>query len=396
MNENNNGLDVRECSVTCQGQHAKIKCRDECQFRDDHWPHRSQIAVQDRTSASTNALIEDCSHQIRHNMSLSKPSACLFCTFKQVAKRGNPLARRQFHVSSPQALPRVKSSREKIVKLPKDEIEKHYSPEQAAAIQLTQQHLDSSIEDMHERTNDNWRPWAMRYQQDMTQMDPVYDKAVKQPWTTIDPNSRLKTEDELDDDMVEFMQNMPTDEREAEEALMKFLAENRVTVGRPESEFDTRSALAPQLPKMSKSDTSQQAAQPKKKKKDAEQGQHANQDKEDINPALIRLMQMTGFDAVQLRKLRVKSMVSHRVVNQTRLGKIQKQYWLSVAGNGNGLLGVGEGKSEAGVEGMLQSQYRAIRNMVPILRYEARTIFGTVEGKSGATELSISARPPGE
>lgn len=328
-------------------------------------------------------------HQLLAKMSVAKQSTCLFCTFKQVARHGKPVARRQFHSSPSQALPRIKSSREKINKLPKDEIEKHYTPEQAAAIELTQQHLGSSIEDMHERTNDNWRPWAMRYQQDMTQIDPSYDKPVRKPWTNIDPNSRLKTEDELDEDMVKFMQNMPADDTEAEKALMKFLAENRVTVGTPESEFDTRSPIAASLPHMGSPVSSK-----KPDKKDKKGGGQEKDD--DVNPALVRLMQMTGFNQAQLRKLRVKSIVSHRVVNQTRLGKIQKQYWLSVAGNGNGLLGIGEGKSEEGSEGMIQSQYRAIRNMVPIMRYEQRTIFGTVEGKSGATELSISTRPPGE
>jgi ribosomal protein S5 len=33
--------------------------------------------------------------------------------------------------------------------------------------------------------------------------------------------------------------------------------------------------------------------------------------------------------------------------------------------------------------------------MRPIKRYEQRTIFGTVSGKVGATELELYARPPG-
>ncbi|KMU82160.1 hypothetical protein CIHG_10520 [Coccidioides immitis H538.4] len=98
----------------------------------------------------------------------------------------------------------------------------------------------------------------------------------------------------------------------------------------------------------------------------------------------------------QIKGLRVKALVTHSVVNQTRLGKIRKTYVLSVAGNGKGLLGIGEGKSEEPTEARVQSQYRAIRNMQPILRYEDRTIFGDVKGKVGAVELQLMHRPPGK
>jgi small subunit ribosomal protein S5 len=87
--------------------------------------------------------------------------------------------------------------------------------------------------------------------------------------------------------------------------------------------------------------------------------------------------------------------VNHAVVNQTRLGKVRKTYVLSIAGNGKGLLGIGEGKSEEPTEARTQSQYRAIRNMQPIPRYEQRTIYGDVKGKVGAVELQLMTRPPG-
>ena len=111
---------------------------------------------------------------------------------------------------------------------------------------------------------------------------------------------------------------------------------------------------------------------------------------------MLRLMQMTGLNTGQISSLRVKSIVDHRVANQTRLGKIYKMYYLSVAGNGNGLVGIGEGKSADSAEARTQSQYRAIRNMRPIMRYEGRTIFGDVKGKMSATELELYSRPPGK
>jgi ribosomal protein S5 len=41
------------------------------------------------------------------------------------------------------------------------------------------------------------------------------------------------------------------------------------------------------------------------------------------------------------------------------------------------------------VDEVLDTEYRAIRNMQPIPRYENRTIYGDVKGKVGATELQL-------
>ena len=90
-----------------------------------------------------------------------------------------------------------------------------------------------------------------------------------------------------------------------------------------------------------------------------------------------------------------KTLVVHRVSNQTKMGKIHSMYFLTIAGNGDGLLGVGEGKSVEPAEGRKQSVLSAIRNMKPIPRYENRTIFGDLEQKVGATKVQLFARPPG-
>jgi small subunit ribosomal protein S5 len=116
---------------------------------------------------------------------------------------------------------------------------------------------------------------------------------------------------------------------------------------------------------------------------------------EEMTDALKRLLQTTGYTLDMIRSLKLKTLVSHPVVNQTRLGKVRRQYCLSIAGNGNGLLGIGEAKSEESGDAVTQSKYRAIRNMQPIMRYENRTIFGDVRGKVGAIELKLMTRPPG-
>jgi small subunit ribosomal protein S5 len=117
---------------------------------------------------------------------------------------------------------------------------------------------------------------------------------------------------------------------------------------------------------------------------------------EEEDPHMLRLRQQTGLTKQQIDRIRVKNLVSHRVVNQTRMGKIQSLYFLTIAGNQDGMLGIGEGKAAEDEDGRRQAMMNAIRNMRPIPRYEERTIFGDTEGKVGASIVQLSARPPGK
>ncbi|PNS18371.1 hypothetical protein CAC42_6188 [Sphaceloma murrayae] len=116
---------------------------------------------------------------------------------------------------------------------------------------------------------------------------------------------------------------------------------------------------------------------------------------ESEDPHTERLMLQTGLSEDQIKETKTKVLVQHRVVNQTRMGKIQSMYCLSIAGDQNGMLGIGEGKSTEADEAARKSRLNAIRNMKPIPRYEQRTIFGEVEGKVGASIVRLSARSPG-
>lgn len=103
----------------------------------------------------------------------------------------------------------------------------------------------------------------------------------------------------------------------------------------------------------------------------------------------------TGMSEQYIRSLIIRPLYSNFVTNQTRNGKIFGLYALSVAGNGNGLVGFGEGKSEEPSVAFHVANMRAIQHMVPIQRYEDRTVFGDIEGKFGACKVSLRARPPG-
>jgi small subunit ribosomal protein S5 len=249
-----------------------------------------------------------------------------------------------------------------------------YSPEQMAAIEAGEKAISGvQLSETSERVD----PWSPNYFDDLSKVDPFLDKPVRAPWSTADETPRMKTEDELDEELAQLTRDMPAEENSEDQVWENYLQNMRVTVGGASEGFG-RSAAAPEAPNRIKQKN------PKQKEVQGE-----------ASPALVRLMQMTGYSLREISALRVKSIISHAVVNQTRLGKIRKTYYLSVAGNGQGRIGIGEGKSEEGSEAMLQSQYRAIRNMQPILRYEKRTIFGEVHGKVSATELELYARPPG-
>ena len=259
------------------------------------------------------------------------------------------------------------------------ELQEKYTPAQMEAIKIGEKDITTKALARAPRRAD---PWSLDYFDDLSEVHPEVDKPIRAPFSNTDANLRLKTEDELAEDLAKFVQDYPDDAKEEDDSWMKWQQNLRLTVGKSEAELNPRSAMAPEL-------TPTKPVQPKTKSKKGGQDEEAS-------PALLRLMQMTGRTRQQLAGLRVKSIISHAVVNQTRLGKIRKAYFLAIAGNGQGLIGIGEGKAEEAMEARLQAQYRAIRNMQPILRYEGRTIFGDVTGKVSATELELYARPPGK
>ncbi|KAF2094950.1 hypothetical protein NA57DRAFT_45928 [Rhizodiscina lignyota] len=211
-----------------------------------------------------------------------------------------------------------------------------YTPQQVEALLAAEDAIDA--QDLVTQGEMRSDPAALRYLDDLASIDPVLDKLSQGP-------------------EIKYGMEDSSSSRAADSAAER----------------------------QSKSKSSESAAE-KAKRKLAEA---------DEDPHLRRLIQQTGFTAEQIRKFRVKTLVQHAVVNQTRMGKIRSLYFLTIAGNGNGLLGIGEGKATENEDGQRQSIMAAIRNMKPVHRYESRTIYGEVEGKVGAVEVKLSARPPG-
>ncbi|KAI9772539.1 MAG: 28S ribosomal protein S5, mitochondrial [Geoglossum simile] len=255
----------------------------------------------------------------------------------------------------------------------KIELAKRYSPEQLKAIEAGEQAIDP--EDLLCQGELRQDPFMLNYLDDLSTIRPVIDKPVRNPESNYDPNLRLKNDDEITKDFARWVKSLPQEPSRLD--YMKFIDNRRLTVGDEMAEKAPVSALAPKLPII-----------------DDPELRYAKEGRED-DPNLLRLMQQTGFTKQDLKKIRTKTLVTHTVVNQTRMGKIRSWYYLSVAGNGNGLLGIGEGKAAEPEDARKQSEIRAIRALEPIIRYENRTIYGEVKGKVGAVELKLMTRPPG-
>ena len=323
-------------------------------------------------------------------MSVARTSQCVFCLFRRSTRPAisgkrslhtTPTRRKEKADEEP-TVEKVDITKEgrKFRQVKKEEWKQNYSAEQVEAIEAASKLINPEnfkIGKGAPRTD----PWSMEYYDNFEQINPVVDKPIRAPMTNIDDTQRLKTEEEFDQDLAKLMENLPASEEEGEKMFEEFDKNLRLTTGREEAERNPPSAMAPTIPSP---------------KKAMQKGPKDKRSGEPPEPGLIRLMQMTGFSQEEIRNLRVKTVLMRIVTNQTRLGKIRSMYFLTIAGNRNGLLGIGEGKSSEASDARLQSQYRAIRTMKPILRYEKRTIFGDVKGKVGATELELYARPPGE
>lgn len=301
-----------------------------------------------------------------------------------------------------------------------------YTPAQLKAIEAGEAAIDPK-----DVVRGRWRsdPFAVNYLDDFAQIKPLIDRPVRAPDQDIDPEIRVLDEDEIESKFANWaeevaqkasefearQQSYATEEDEARDLEQKaqeagvypgdgLTVEQRAERLRKFTEFGEgpdeiaswerfvsdpnnfayspkgtlnyqSDSLAPAIPKFTQPGVEFRG--------------------EEVDPHMERLQKQTGMDLQEIRRIRVKNLVCHRVVNQTRMGKIQSMYFLTIAGNENGMLGIGEGKAAEGEDGSRQARMAAIRNMKPIPRYEGRTIYGEVEGKVGASVVQLSNRPPG-
>lgn len=267
------------------------------------------------------------------------------------------------------------------------ELVKRYTPEQLRVIAAGEEAID--LEDIRSHGVIRNDPYALKYLDDLSVRRPVIDNQPKTK-STVAPNSRWLNEEERFDQVNQWMgkvmreKELHGSKEQNKDGITrldfwKFLDETTSMTGGGQ---EGSSVIAPALPKIP-----ELVGQFRKT---------SDVDARDPGGRYDRLKKQTGMSLDDIMDLKVQTLVRHRVVNQTRLGKIQSMYILTVAGNGNGMLGIGEGKSTEMEDAMEKARMSAIRNMRPIPRYEDRTIFGDVEGKVSAVRVELMARPPGK
>ena len=108
------------------------------------------------------------------------------------------------------------------------------------------------------------------------------------------------------------------------------------------------------------------------------------------------LHKLTGMDTQYMRSLYVRPILMKRVSCQTSKGKIPNFFCITVVGDRNGMLGLGQGKSRDGMRRAIEkAHWDAIKNLKPISRYEKRTIIGEINYKFHAVKLFLKPAPPG-
>jgi small subunit ribosomal protein S5 len=284
---------------------------------------------------------------------------------------------------------------------------KRYSPSQIAAIRAAESAVDTRdlYTQGHKRTDDH----RITYEDDdFSVVDGVLDRQPQKKGWSVGPGESMKIEFKTDEELelayqnwcvdmaVKYTKNLTVDlpliEEEDDAFTQSLFAEWEKFATNPRSLFNASSeevykmmedpaydTYAPQLPKLD----------------DPLVKQTITAARAEIDPNMQRLQHRMGWSINDIRRIRTKVLVTRRVVNQTKMGKVASMYYLSVAGNGNGLMGIGEGKSTEPEDARRQSILAAIRNIRPIPRYENRTIYGEVFGKVGGVELYLRGKAPG-
>lgn len=292
---------------------------------------------------------------------------------------------------SPQELFQPYSNNEKAL------LAKRYTPAQLEAIEAGEQAIRP--EDLDRQGSIRTDLGALPYLDDLSIVKGIIDKRPKLD-DPVDPNARIMTEDEYWASVHTILDKVKEENPSPHPDDPDFRAKlrpNRVDFMRAIDEapnfmgtngpFRGRSVLAPKVPK---------AAEDKATKRIGEDAEEEEADPRDPDGIYDQLRKQTGYTLDEVLDFKVKILERHRVVNQTRLGKISSLYCLAIAGNGNGRLGLGQAKGQDPESTPNLARIAAIRNMRPIPRYEDRTLFGDVKAKVSAVEVKLMSKPPGK
>jgi len=385
----------------------------------NQWQHHAHLSLY-HSSARQLASIR----RLPDAMSVCRPVRCLFSASSLPKPQSTP--KRTFHASTVRPArrrrphyPSIKADDLQLLnqaaetQFPKFDtsettlLSKRYTPSQIAAIKAAETAIDTK--DLVTQSQRRTDPWRLPYEDDdLAEVDPISDHPEKLSPSDIPGSHKFRDANDVERDEAIS--------RVANETLAKFypdgVPEGELTqeqegqlheameVAMTQASMDPRASFHAKDPRTvaALADPRHSVIAPSLPRIDNRMVRQTRRlsSEEDEDPRQKRLLQYLDWDKKQLRSIRVKTLVVHGVTNQTRMGKIRSMYYLTIAGNQDGLLGVGEGKSVEPDEGRKQSVMAAIRNMRPIPRYENRTTFGNLERKVGATKVQLFSRPPGK
>jgi small subunit ribosomal protein S5 len=282
-------------------------------------------------------------------------------------------------------------------------MEKYYSPEQLEALREAEKAIDPRdlVTQARMRT-DHWAPQTVEdfaYIDPLVDKDKAYEKLLREVTSDafIPKVIRRLKDPRPTDDLFEEIKNLDL-KPEVKDFISKLEEWGEKNPAQfEERETYVRDILHRYVPVVGSEEDVAQEEYTQYNGTAEELAPKALASKEESldSAGLKRVAAETGFSTKELRKFRVKQLVFRRVVNQTRMGKIPSMYNLTVVGNGDGLIGIGEGKSAEMNDSSRQAMLNALRNMKPIHRYENRTIYGKILKKIGGTTVEITAKPPG-
>ncbi|KAK0544096.1 28S ribosomal protein S5, mitochondrial [Tilletia horrida] len=111
--------------------------------------------------------------------------------------------------------------------------------------------------------------------------------------------------------------------------------------------------------------------------------------------ALKALADVTPLSVAEISQLHRHVLLVRRVVTMRTKGKLASMYALVVAGNGNGLVGYGEGKDDNAGKAARKAFNEAVKSLGYVTRWEGRTLEGEARGKWSASEVVLRPRPTG-
>jgi small subunit ribosomal protein S5 len=280
---------------------------------------------------------------------------------------------------------------------------KRYTPEQIRAIEAGEGAIRA--EDLDRQGIIRTDIGSLNYLDDFRHYRSVVDK--KPPDNTpVDPNARLMTEDEMSTSFRTYYDNIkkdnppppPKDEGDlsdedfdptrlnffrADYDAPRYMGTNGPIPSGP-------NLFAPAIPKViSENGTA------------ADGSPVGVGEKKDVNPLdpdgrWNSVIKQTGLDIQQIRSLNPTVLVQNFVTNMTRLGRVNSIYCIAIAGNKDGVLGIGQAKGQNGEATRHLAKSAAVRNLRAIPRYENRTIYGDSEAKVSAVKVKLMSRPPGK